>query len=48
MKMKTSTLLKHLEKLKNVYGGDAAAQKLDLLKKLTPGAPQLCCGIADT
>jgi len=33
--MKTSLLLRQLEKLKNVYGGDAAARKLDLLSKLT-------------
>jgi hypothetical protein len=35
MEIKASTLLRQLEKLKNVYGGDAAAQKLDLLRKLT-------------
>ena len=33
--MKPSTLLRQLEKLKNVYGGNAALQKLNLLKKLT-------------
>jgi hypothetical protein len=35
MEIKPSVLLKRLEKLKNVYGGDAAARKLDLLSKLT-------------
>jgi hypothetical protein len=35
MEMKTSVLLRQLEKLKNVYGSDAAARKLDLLSKLT-------------
>jgi hypothetical protein len=35
MKMKAAVLLRQLEKLKNVYGGDAAARKLDLLSKLT-------------
>jgi hypothetical protein len=35
MEMKTSVLLRQLEKLKNVYGGDAAARKLNLLSKLT-------------
>ena len=35
MKIKATTLLRQLEKLKNVYGGNAALQKLDLLKKLT-------------
>ena len=34
MTEKTSTLLRQLEKLKNAYGGDAARQKLDLLRKL--------------
>jgi len=33
--MKASVLLRQLEKLKNVYGGDAAARKLNLLGKLT-------------
>ena len=33
--MKASVLLRQLEKLKNVYGGDAAARKLDLLGKLS-------------
>ena len=33
--MKASVLLGQLEKLKNVYGGDAAARKLDLLSELT-------------
>ena len=33
--MKTSVLLRQLEKLKNVYGGDSAARKLSLLGKLT-------------
>jgi hypothetical protein len=35
MEMKTSTFLRQLEKLKNVYSGDAADRKLILLKKLT-------------
>ncbi|UCD99618.1 MAG: hypothetical protein JSV42_02495 [Chloroflexota bacterium] len=35
MEMKTFTLLRQLKKLKNVYGGDAAERKLDLLRKLT-------------
>lgn len=35
MEMKTLTQLKQLEKLKNVYGGDAAMRKLELLRKLT-------------
>jgi hypothetical protein len=34
MAAKASTLLKQLEKLKNVYGGDAAVGKLDLLGQL--------------
>ena len=33
--MKNSVLLRQLEKLKNVYGGDAAVRKLDLLGRLT-------------
>lgn len=33
--MKASVFLRQLEKLKNVYGGDAAELKLDLLRKLT-------------
>jgi hypothetical protein len=33
--MKASLLLRQLEKLKNVYGGDAAERKLSLLSKLT-------------
>ncbi|MHC4659724.1 MAG: hypothetical protein ACYS83_11210, partial [Planctomycetota bacterium] len=32
--MKASVLLRQLEKLKNVYGVDAAARKLELLSKL--------------
>jgi hypothetical protein len=35
MGAKASVLLRQLEKLKNVYGGDAAKRKLDLLSKLT-------------
>jgi hypothetical protein len=34
MGVKAETLLRQLEKLKNVYGGDAAARKLDLLEQL--------------
>ncbi|UCF78537.1 MAG: hypothetical protein JSW03_10745 [Candidatus Eiseniibacteriota bacterium] len=34
MKTRTHTLLKRLEKLRNAYGGDSAAQKLDLLGRL--------------
>lgn len=33
--MRTSVLLRRIEKLKNVYGGDAATQKLKLLNKLS-------------
>jgi hypothetical protein len=33
--MKASVLLRKLEKLKNVYGGDSAERKMDLLRKLT-------------
>jgi hypothetical protein len=33
--MKASVVLRQLEKLKNVYGGDAAVRKLELLSKLT-------------
>jgi hypothetical protein len=35
MEMRPSVLLRQLEKLKNVYGGDAAARKLSLLIRLT-------------